>query len=159
MTEHDPFLIAPELWFAVLCEGVRFDQRKRIDLRRVFSRLSIGQPPGWDLGPFAHLRAVLAVGYSYGVGEFSADISLQDVDGHVLWNRPKPWVFRVGPGDSTGVVLAEPVEYVFREPGNYYFVLRLTPPGSAEHRVRLEVALPEASSSPEPPFAAPDQPQ
>ena len=135
----DPFLIAPELWFAVLCEQVDADAAKRLTLTRVFSRIHTMTPPGWEGSPFAGLRAVLAAGFAGGVGEFEVDIERRDVDERGLWQRNNPWVFRVGPGTSSGAMFAEQVEYFFRDLGNYYFVLRLRPPG-LEYRVRLEVA-------------------
>lgn len=147
MPDQDPFLIPPEIWFGVLCEGVRADTQKRIDVQRVFSRYSMRESPGRDSGPFAHMRAILAAGFSYGVGEFSVEIELHDVDGKVLWARPEPWTFTVGPGSSSGAVLAEPVEYFFTEPGHYYYALRVTPPGTV-HRVRFEVHLPETPPGP-----------
>jgi hypothetical protein len=137
----DPFLIPPELWFAVLCEEVGFDAQKRLNLARVFSRVHVGAPPGRDGPPFAHLRGILAVGFSAGVGEFRVDVELRNVDEQVLWRRAEPWIFRVGPGDASGAMVAEQVEYFFTELGNYYFALRLRPPGT-EFLVRLEVAPP-----------------
>ena len=149
-TAPDPFLIEPELWYGVLCEEVRMDQHQRLDLVRVFNRVYIQVPPeSSGIRPFAHLQAALVVGLSHGVGNFEATVRLEDVDGHVLWERPERWEFSVGPGDAPAAILAEPVDEWFREAGSYYYVVRLSP-GSGEFRIRFEVA-------PEPPpqLAAP----
>lgn len=149
MPDPDPFLIQPGLWFGVLCETLATDEKGRIKLERVFNTFTMEQPPR-DLGikPFAHFRAILAVGFSHGVGEFSAAIELQNVDGRVLWQTPEPWTFRVGPGETAAAIHAQGVEHWFTEAGNYYYVVRLSP-GDAEHRVRFEVL---------PPPVAPAQP-
>ena len=115
----DPFLIEPELWYGVLCEEVRMDQHQRLDLVRVFNRIHTQTPPkSSGIPPFAHLQAALVVGLSHGVGNFEATVRLENVDGHVLWERPERWAFSVGPGDAPAAILAEPVDQWFREPGS-----------------------------------------
>lgn len=138
----DPFLIPPELWFGVLCEEVSTDQAGRFNFGRVFNTLFLQTPPpASGLKPFAHLQAILAVGFSHGVGEFTASVELQNVDGKALARRPEPWVFQVGPGDAQAATLADVADHWFTAPGNYYYVIRLAP-GDIEHRIRFEVAMP-----------------
>ncbi len=140
MPHDDPFLIEPELWYGVLCEEVRLDQHQRIDLVRVFNRVHLQSPPrSSGIQAFAHLQAMLVVGLSHGVGSFAASVRLENVDGHVLWERPQSWEFAVGPGDAPAAMLVEPLDYWFSEPGSFYYVVRLSP-GSREFRIRFEVA-------------------
>ena len=94
----------------------------------------------------ARLKAFLVVGLSHGVGQFSAAVHLENVDGHILWRRPEPWTFSVGPGDANAAVLIEAVEEFFRELGSYFYVVSVTP-GGQEFRVRFEVAPPLSTPS------------
>ncbi|MCC6381231.1 MAG: hypothetical protein IT304_01925 [Dehalococcoidia bacterium] len=150
MSEPDPFLIPPELWFGLLCESVGVDENKNIQLVRVFNTFYLEEPPAsTGLPPFAHFRATLAVGFSHGVGEFSATIELQDADAKTLVQRPEPWTFRVGPGDPPAAMLFDTVEHWFTEPGNYYYVVRLTP-AQSEFRIRFEIARRPAGQQPAP---------
>lgn len=130
------------------------DQHQRLDLVRVFNRVYTQSPPGASgIPPFAHLQAALVVGLSHGLGNFAATVRLENVDGHVLWERPEAWEFSVGPGDASAAILAEPIDEWFREPGSYYYVVRLSP-GSAEFRIRFEVS-PAPPSQPAAPTPAP----
>ena len=140
MARTDPFLVEPDLWFGVLCEGVEVDPQKRISLVKVFNTWYLEEPPPQaDIPPYALVRCVLALGFSHGVGDFEAVVSLRDVEDRVLWTRPEPWRFRVGPGEANAAILADQVEHWIREVGNYYYVVTLTPPGK-DYRVRLEIA-------------------
>jgi hypothetical protein len=148
----DLFLIQPEVWFAVLCEEANIDAEKRIDLRRVFNRWYIDRPPGaLGIPPNAHVRAILAIGVSAGVGEFAGTIEIQDVDGRVLFaTEGAVWKFAMGPGEAMGSTMLAQLEYWFRETGNYFYVVRLEP-GGQEIRVRLEIAdrpVPDTPVSP-----------
>lgn len=140
MEPFDPFLIQPEIWFAVLCEEVQVDDQQRFDLRRVFNRWFIGHPPAsTGLAPFAHVKAILAVGLSAGVGSFSGTVEIQDVDGRVLFKPDVSWPIRMGPGETMGTTLFAQIEWWFQEIGNYFYVVRLEP-GGQDVRVRLEIA-------------------
>ena len=148
MPEQDPFLIQPEVWFAVLCERASHDAEKRIQLINVFNRWYMDRPPeASGIRPHAHVRADLAVGVSAGLGEFTGNIEIQDVDGRVLSSAPAIWRFAMGPGETMGATLFANVDHWFSEIGNYFFIVRLQP-GGLEVRVRLEIAeRPDAKSA------------
>lgn len=143
MANADPFVVPPQVWFAILCEEVAIDQRGRLDVRRVFNQVTfITPPPDSGIGPHAHMSGILALGFSEGLGEYTATIELQDVEGRVLWRAEKPWRFRMGPGETAGAVHGQRVDYWFSETGRYRFVVRLEPAprGVLEHVVHFEVA-------------------
>ena len=146
--ENDPFAIRPSLWYAVLCHGAQFDRQKRITVQGVFNRWTMMRVPGRE-EPFVNAQAVLAIGYSYGVGEYSLAIDLRDVDGRVLWSAPRTWEFRLGPGEAAGATFVTNVTYFFTEPGRYYYCLTLSP-GGQEDRVHFEVAPPPATTDQSP---------
>jgi hypothetical protein len=132
--------MVPRLWFGVLCNGVGRDEAGRITLQQVFNQVKYETPPaGTALVPFARLSAILAIGFSEGLGRFDAAIDLRDIDGHVLWERPDGrWAFALGPGEANAAVLVEQVEYWFTEPGRYFFQIRLSP--TEAHQILFEVA-------------------
>lgn len=147
MPNDDPFLIPPEIWFAVLCEEVGIDNNKRIDLRRVFNVWYIARPPeATGLPASAHVNAILAIGLSAGVGDFQGSVEIQDVDGRVLFAPKMDWHLRMGPGETMGATLFAQIEWWFVETGNYFYVVKLTP-GEQEFRVRLEIAERPPSSA------------
>jgi hypothetical protein len=149
--DEDPFLIQPEIWFAVLCESVGWDDSKRIDLKRVFNRTYFTRPPD-DAGipPHAHLKSILAVGLSAGVGDFSGTIHIENVDGQVLQRFPNAvWTFRMGPGETMGATFFASVEHWFTEEG-VYFVVVTVQPGAQRIPVRIEVAERQEAHSKQP---------
>lgn len=143
MSDADLFAVPPQLWFAVLCEEVGIDRRGRLDLRRVFNQVTfVTPPPDTGIQPHAHLVGIIAIGFSEGVGEFTAAIEMQAVEGRVLWRAERPWRFRMGPGEPSAAVHGEHVDYWFSEPGRYRFVIGLDPGplGPVEHVVNFDVA-------------------
>lgn len=147
VVSSDPFT-STHLWFAVLCEEVGLDQRGRLDLRRVFNVVNITTPPeGSGIPVHAHLQGALAMGFTEGVGEFTASVELRDLDNHTLWQAETPWRFRMGPGETAASVHAERVDYWFTEAGHYKFVITLEPAlaGRSEYPVYFEVVPPGRS--------------
>ncbi len=138
---NDPFALPPRLWFGVLCQGLGTDQVGQITLQGVFNQVAFFNPPqGVGVAPHAFLNAVLAVGFSEGLGHFEAEIDLRDMDENVLWQRPKgKWSFDLGPGADNAAVLAEQVRHWITQPGKYHFRLQLAPTGQ-EHQILFEVA-------------------
>lgn len=138
----NPFSVAmvPRLWFGVLCNGVGRDEAGRITLQQVFNQVKYETPPaGTGVAPFAHLNAILAIGFSEGLGQFDAELDLRDIDDRVLWKKPDgAWSFALGPGEANAAVLVEQVEYWFTEPGRYLFEIRLSP--TEAHQILFEVA-------------------
>jgi len=138
---NDPFVLMPQLWFGLLCEGLASDQRGRLNFQAVFNQIAYLDPPeGTGVPPNAFLNGFLAVGFTEGLGQFRATVQLCDVDGHVLWDRPEgAWEFSLGPGESASAVLVQQVQYWLREPGRYHFRIRMTP-NDAEYQIPFEAA-------------------
>ena len=138
---NDPFALPPRLWFGVLCYALGSDPAGQITLQGVFNQVAFLSPPEQSgVPPNAFLNAVLAVGFSEGLGHFDADVDLRDIDDTVLWQRPGgQWAFDLGPGDRNAAVLAEQVRYWFTQPGRFYFRIYL-PSVQAEHQIPFEVA-------------------
>ena len=139
MQDADPFILKPELWFGLLCEGVATDPRGRIDFQRVFNQVALQDTPAnTGVPPHAFLNGILAVGFSGGLGHFEATIEIRDIDDLTLWERPGGiWEFDLGP-EGNAAVLIEPVRYWFRQPGQYHFWIRLQP-SEAQHAIRFQV--------------------
>ena len=156
MQDADQFALPPQLWFGLLCDGVAADPLGRINFQSVFNQIALLDPPdNTNVPPHAYLNGVLALGFSEGLGHFEVTIELQDLDGHTLWERPEgPWVFDIGPGERNAAVLVQQVQYWFREPGRYRFVVRLQP--EVEHVIQFEVGRqigPAAAAQDAPPAA------
>jgi len=137
----DPFVIPPQLWFGLLCEGFEIDQRGRFNVQAVFNQVTYVRPPeATGIRPHGPLHALLVVGFTRGMGNFAVDVDLCDLDGNVLWTRPEgQWTFVLTPGAESSAVLMDRVQYWFSETGRYYYRLRLHPIGS-EERIHFEVA-------------------
>lgn len=144
MPSPEQFTIQPSLWFAVLCNSTQVDEKGRISIGSIFNRWTMREVPGAP-GPFVDAEAALVVGYSYGLGAYSATLELQDVDGHVLWRATEAWTFSLGPGSAAAATHAWHVQYYFTEPGHYYYLVKLQP-GDREDRVHFEVVDPQPSS-------------
>jgi len=129
------------VWFGVLCHGLGSDTAGQITLQAVFNQVAFLNPPDEiGLPPNAFLNAVLAVGFSGGLGHFEADITLRDSDENVLWRRPEGlWSFQLGPGEKNSAILAQQIQYWFTQPGQYHFLIHLSP-SQAEHPILFEVA-------------------
>ena len=139
MAADDPFLIDPELWFALLCEGFRRDESSRFTFERVVSQFRLQKPPeGSGIPAHAHVRAFLAVGLIGGMGEFVADVSLENPDSVVVWAREEPWTMRLTGGARSAILLHQFEEWI-TEPGTYRFWVRVRG-RSVEWPVRFEVA-------------------
>ena len=126
----------------MLCERVDIDQAsKKLSLHGVFNRWWIDVPPEeTGISPHASVKAVLAVGVSAGVGLFHGTAEIQDADGRALHRLERvKWELALGPGETMGATLIAQVDWWFKEPGNFFYVVKLEP-GSQEIRVRLEVA-------------------
>lgn len=136
----DPFALPPRLWFGVLCNALGGDQAGRVNLQGVFNQVAFMTPPeGSGVPPHGFLNGILAVGFSEGLGHFEVAVDLLDIDGNVLWTRADgAWSITLGPGESNAAVLAERVQYWFKQPGRYHFRIRLTP--EDEHQILFEVA-------------------
>jgi len=157
MQDADPTVLPPQLWFGLLCHGIGTDPVGRINFQSVFNQIALfDPPPTTGVPPHADLNGFLVVGFSEGLGHFEGTIQLQDLEGHTLWERPGgAWIFDMGPGERTSVVLAEEVRYWFTQPGRYRFVVRLQPSG-VEHPIQFEVGRhigPAAAAQDAPPAA------
>lgn len=142
MTEPDvdPFFIDPDEWFAVLCHGFSVDQQGRFDIRQVFNQVKLEVPPSEiGLPPHAHVQAFLVVGWSRGLGSFTAKVALEDTDGHVLWTWEQEPRFALGPGERAGAVFVVQIDRWFTEAGVYYFSITRSPGGGPPRRVAFEV--------------------
>jgi hypothetical protein len=137
----DPFVLEPQVWFAVLCHGVNIDPVGRINLQAVFNQAAFFVPSVESgIQPHAHIQAVLALGFTGGEGRFETEIDLRDMDDRVLWQRPNgKWVFEVGLGQRPSALLAEQINVWLATPGRYHFWIRLHP-GQVQHRIPFEVA-------------------
>ena len=137
---NDPLILPPRLWFGVLCHGIGKDAMSRINLQGVFNQVALLTPAERSgVAPNAFLNSLLAVGFSGGLGHFTIDIDLRDMDNNILWERPEgPWEFNLGPGEQGGAILAQQVQYWFTQRGQYYFLLRS--PDLEDHRILFEVA-------------------
>jgi len=112
----DPFeaVLVPHLWFGLLCEGIRTDERGRLNFQAVFNQIQFFEPPAnTNVPPNAFLNGILAIGFTEGLGHFELEIELRNV-------------------------LAEQVRYWFTQPGRYHFWMRLSP-SEEEHRIPFEV--------------------
>lgn len=140
MQDADPFVLPPNLWFGLLCEGVATDSVGRLNFRSVFNQIALLNPPDdTNVPSHAFLNGILAIGFSEGLGHFEATIELRNVDSQTLWERPEgPWVFDIGPSDRNAAILVEQVKYWFTEPGRYHFWIRLQP-SQVEHVIQFEV--------------------
>ena len=135
----EPYLLAPRLWFGLLCEQFTRDERGRLDFQRVFNQVAYETPAdSTGIPPHGDLNGILAIGYQRGLGDFTLRISLHDADGHQLERGPEPIPFTLGPG-ADGIVLAANVRHWLRQPGQYYFALRLEP-GPREDQIPFEVS-------------------
>jgi len=138
----DPFeaVLVPHLWFGLLCEGIRTDERGRLNFQAVFNQIQFFEPPAnTNVPPNAFLNGILAIGFTEGLGHFELEIELRNVEDHMLWRRPEGrWEFDIGPGGPSAAVLAEQVRYWFTQPGRYHFWMRLSP-SEEEHRIPFEV--------------------
>jgi hypothetical protein len=136
----DPFIFPPHLWYGLLCEGVAQDPvTKKINLLAIFNRIGLIEPPaGTGVAAHAALNGILAIGFSGGLGHFEAQIELRNVDGHILWRRPEPWAFDLGPGEQGGAVLVQQVMYWFTQLGQYHYWVHLEPSGQ-ESQIPFEV--------------------
>ena len=140
MASYDPFVIAPTLWFGLLCHGIGSDPVGRLNFQGVFNQVAFYDPPvDTGVAPHAPFNGILAVGFSGGIGHFQADIQLRDSDNKRLWSRPEGrWVFDIGPG-LPSAVLAEQVTYWLKQPGAYHFWIHL-PEVAQEYVIPVEVA-------------------
>lgn len=137
MTNANPYLLEPRLWFAMLCEGLQSDERGRLNFQRVFNQVAYLTPPESDgVSPHGYLNGVLVVGLEGGLGDFTAEVDLCNADGHVVWARDEPWAFNLG--TKAAAVLAHPIQRWLREQGPYYFRVRVHP-GDREHQIHFEV--------------------
>lgn len=153
----DPFFIDPDDWFAVLCQGFAADKQGRFDLRQVVNQVKFETPPATSgITPHAHLKALLAIGWSRGFGNFSVKVDLRDTDGSVLWTWNQQPSMAVGPGQSPGAVFVIQVDQWFREPGVYYFNITREPSTTPARRVAFEVT--PTPRAPLPPETIPEPP-
>lgn len=154
---NDPYRLEPHLWFALLCEGVATDNQGRLTFREVFNQVQLFEPPPESgVSANAHLNAFLVVGFTEGLGHFSANVCLRDVEDKVLWTRPDgPWTFDIGPGEGSAAVLIQQVEHWFRTPGRFHFAVQLEGL-EKEWEIPFEIALhvgPAQARGPEAPDA------
>ena len=140
----DPFdsALMPEIWFAVLCSGLNINRNTgHISLQNVFNQVRLMEPPDESGIPtHGHVQGVLAVGLTGGMGKFSAEIDLRDMDENVLWTRPEGlWEFEVGLGIKQAAVFGQQLSVWVPEAGRYHFLIRVTP-GHLVHPIPFEVA-------------------
>ena len=159
MQDADPFVMPPQLWFGLLCEGAAIDSRGRMNFQSVFNQVALQDIPDQAGVPsHAYLNGILAVGFSGGLGHFQATIEIRDIDDQTLWERPSGvWEFDLGP-EGNAAVLIEPVRYWFTQPGAYHFWIRLQPSQEA-HLIRFQVGRqigPRVVGPDTPPDASPD---
>ncbi len=133
-------MILPEVWFALICEGVQNDSHGRLSFERVISQFRLQKPPA-DSGvpPHAHVRGVLMVGLIGGFGNFTADVTLVSPDDDELWRLPEPWEFSMAGGAESNV-LGYQFELWVTEPGTYRFWIRVREQEDLQLPVRFEVA-------------------
>lgn len=137
--EESRYLLAPQLWFGLLCEAVQRDEHGRFSFERVFNRIAYQNPPEISgVPPHGFLNGFLVVGYQRGVGHFELHVTLRDADGALLWTNPESIAFELGP-DATGHVAAIEARQWLTQPGRYYFELRLEPGQTDE--VSFEVGV------------------
>lgn len=136
---NDPMTIDPEVWFALICEGVQRDNQGRISFTNVVSQFRLQKPPeGSGVPPHVHVRGLLMVGLMGGFGDFVADVTLETADDAELWRLAEPWKFSMG-GGANGSVLTGQIDQWLTEPGTYRFWIRVRGLG-LELPVRFEIA-------------------
>ena len=127
MQQDDPYLVAPELLYGVLCEEIQVDDRKRVSLIRTFNNLRLFRPPPESsVPPHAHFRYMVVFALGHGIGSFSGDLSLHNAADDEVWRNPEaPFEFTLAPGGTDRAIVGGQYDIWIREPGLYYFRLRL----------------------------------
>lgn len=136
----DPFVLLPNLWYGLLCEGITQDNAtKKVNLLGIFNKVQLLDPPE-ESGVVGHaaVNGILAVGFSGGLGHFEASIELRNADGRTLWQHSENWIFDLGPGEQGGAVLALQVRHWLTQRGQYQYCVRLEPSGQ-EYLIPFEV--------------------
>ncbi len=149
----DPFVLPPEGWYAVLCNGFAMEPSGNVTLQGIFNQTRFLTPlQATGISPHGHLVGLLAIGLTGGQGRFHATINVQDLDGRVYWERPEgDWEFDVGIGSQPSVVFAQQLSVFLPTAGHYHFAVRVTP-GPLQFRIPFEVAerIGPARAAPQP---------